>query len=304
MERVIQDIWIIKESGIVLFNHNLEPELDAQLLGGLMSALNTFAEKVSDGGLTNFDLINKRFTLIKRKGYLFVASSDKKKKDKKVERDLQKIQTFFFKKYDIIDLKSWDGEIGYFKEFQTLIKHLLIEKIEKEVKEPIADVKETKKEAKEPKKEVKKLKKSDKNTDPEKNIKKLEAISRISDLKADAQQYKLNGAFDDAITCAEQIIRIAIQYDLHSYMKEQQEFINNIAKKLQKEHTISQIEEFASWIDAQYDKLIQANEIAQAHDLVTNLKESYKDLPYLDTISSVQELIKKDNITWIKYMNA
>ena len=55
----------MSEEGIVLFSRVFNPKVDDQLFGGLMSALNTFAESLSDGGLSNFELSDKRFALMK-----------------------------------------------------------------------------------------------------------------------------------------------------------------------------------------------------------------------------------------------
>jgi len=157
-----------------------------------------------------------------------------------------------------------------------------------------------------PKKEKKKKKgkKEKDKTEKKEDIRfaKMEALSHIEELRFAAQQYKNQGNFDGAIVCADQIIRLAIQFDLaSSYLKEQEDFINSIAKNIQKEHVISQIKEYTFWIDKQYDKLVQSGSIIQAHELVESLKERYKDLPEFDTIERVKELIDKDKREWIKY---
>ncbi|KKM72420.1 hypothetical protein LCGC14_1420660, partial [marine sediment metagenome] len=40
MAKLIQDIWILAESGIVLFHRVFNKQIDAQLFGALMTALN------------------------------------------------------------------------------------------------------------------------------------------------------------------------------------------------------------------------------------------------------------------------
>jgi hypothetical protein len=157
-----------------------------------------------------------------------------------------------------------------------------------------------------PKKEKKgkKDKKSKEKPKPIKddNFAKMEALSHIEELSFAAQDYRNKGNFDGAIVCADRIIRMAIQYELAaSYIKEQEDFINSMAKKIQKAHITSQIKEYTLWIDKQYDKLVEENAIVQAHDLVESLKERYKDVPEFDTIDIVQELIIKDKRAWIKY---
>ncbi|KKL49455.1 hypothetical protein LCGC14_2315320, partial [marine sediment metagenome] len=39
MAKLIQDIWIMADSGVVLFHRVFNKQIDAQLFGGLMTAL-------------------------------------------------------------------------------------------------------------------------------------------------------------------------------------------------------------------------------------------------------------------------
>ena len=69
---------------------------------------------------------------------------------------------------------------------------------------------------------------------------KIEAISQVQKLKTCALNHKMKGNNDDAIICADQAIRIAIQYDLGYDIKEFEmfsskmfnEFRNNFFWKL------------------------------------------------------------------------
>ena len=75
MAKLIRDLWIQKSDGIVLFSRVLNKKVEDQLFGALMSALNSFAEQLSEGGLSNFELSDKKFTIIRKKGLLFVCST-------------------------------------------------------------------------------------------------------------------------------------------------------------------------------------------------------------------------------------
>ena len=94
MPKLLQDIWILAESGIVVFHRVFDEKVNAQLFGGLMAALNSFAEKLSKGGLSNFELSNKRFSVIKENHFLFIASSSKDINLKKVDQELRIIATY------------------------------------------------------------------------------------------------------------------------------------------------------------------------------------------------------------------
>ncbi|TFF92848.1 MAG: hypothetical protein EU543_04905 [Promethearchaeota archaeon] len=131
MVKVLQDIWILdRNSGVVLFHRVFDEELDVQLFGGLMSALNSFAEILSKEGLTSFELSQKRFGILKRRNFLFIGNSSKKVKEKKIIEELEIISEKFFEIYaDILD--SWQGDITMFQSFEKEIEDSLEGTIEK-----------------------------------------------------------------------------------------------------------------------------------------------------------------------------
>ena len=114
--KVLQDIWIMHKSGIVIFHRPFIESVSPQLFGAMMSALNTFAEQLSEGGLSNFELNKKRITTIKKSNLIFVAYSSKKYNQKKVNRELDKISNKFLKLYSN-EVKKYRGQIGVFSAF-------------------------------------------------------------------------------------------------------------------------------------------------------------------------------------------
>ena len=130
MVKVLQDIWILNESGIVVFSRVFNPKVNEQLFGALMTALNSFATELSKGGLSNFELSSIRFTIYKDKGFLFVANSGKKVKEKKVQEELKIIAEKFFDKYSSI-LESWDSDVNVFANFNEDIEDSLEDTIKK-----------------------------------------------------------------------------------------------------------------------------------------------------------------------------
>ena len=129
--KVIQDIWILTHSGTVLFSRLFDAQMKNQLFGALMSALNMFAEKLAEGGLSNFELSDKRFILKKTKNYIFVASSEKKAKEKKVATELEKIVSRFKKKYSNEWFEAWNCDVSVFEGFEGEIEDTLQEPIKK-----------------------------------------------------------------------------------------------------------------------------------------------------------------------------
>ena len=115
--KVLQDIWIVSEGGIVLFHRVLNKNIDTLLFGGLMSALDSFAEQISTGGLSHFELNNKRFLIKKKGAILVISTSDMEAKPKKAMKELNSITDKFIDQYSKIYLNDWDGQISLFRNF-------------------------------------------------------------------------------------------------------------------------------------------------------------------------------------------
>ena len=114
--KILKDLWILTENGVVLFSRVFDQTINPQLFGGLMSALNTFAEKLTDGGISNFEMSDLRFVIVKRRSFLFIGSSLNKTKEKKVIDELKLISDMFFEVYNEI-LINWDNDVNYFSDF-------------------------------------------------------------------------------------------------------------------------------------------------------------------------------------------
>ncbi len=125
--KILQDIWILEKSGIVIFHREFDNVVSPQLFGAMLSALNMFAEQLTEGGLSNFDLKDTRFTIIKKMNLILVATSSKKYNQKKVNKELEKISNKFLKLYNE-EVKSFKGKIGAFYDFINEIETSLEEK--------------------------------------------------------------------------------------------------------------------------------------------------------------------------------
>ncbi|MHA1913214.1 MAG: hypothetical protein ACW986_16940 [Promethearchaeota archaeon] len=125
MVKVLRDVWILTESGTTVYSRVIDPRINPQLFGALMSALNTFAEKLTDEGMSNFELSNIRFSIVKKNHFLFVASSSNKIKAKKVFNEIRSVSTKFFELYPEEMLKNWDSNVGLFDNFLDSIRNSL-----------------------------------------------------------------------------------------------------------------------------------------------------------------------------------
>lgn len=131
MAKVIQDLWILTQTGVVIYHRAFNNTLNEQLFGGLMSALNTFAENLVEGGLSSFELSNKRFNLLKMHELFFVSNSSKKHKEKKVIPELEKVADKFTKKYTQEFFAAWDNDVSVFEKFEDDISEQLEDPIKK-----------------------------------------------------------------------------------------------------------------------------------------------------------------------------
>lgn len=128
MSKCILNIWILKDSGELLFNRVCDQNLDNKLFGNLVTAMNSFSKELAEGDLSNFELNNNRFTIKKERDLLFIANSSKKNGDKKIKQNLEKISEKFFVFYPN-NISNFEREIGELledplKEFGWVMKSI------------------------------------------------------------------------------------------------------------------------------------------------------------------------------------
>lgn len=130
MAGILRDIWVLTETGTVVFSRVFDETLKEQLFGMLMSAIQSFAEEISTGGLSNFEMSKKRFSILKRNHFLFIGSSAPGKKEKKVLGELENISAKFFQLYGKDLLNGWDGSIDIFETFYDEINSSVEKKVQ------------------------------------------------------------------------------------------------------------------------------------------------------------------------------
>lgn len=120
MPKIIKDFWALTDNGIVLFSKVYDQKVNPQLFGALMSALNKFAEALSDGGISSFEKSDLRYVILKRRKFLFIGSSYTKTKEKKVIDELMQISDTFFRIYSK-ELVNWNSDVSIFSDFGVFI---------------------------------------------------------------------------------------------------------------------------------------------------------------------------------------
>lgn len=128
MGKILQNIWILTNTGTVIFHHKYDPSIDEQLFGAIISSLNTFAlTGLFEDNISNFVISDKTIYLKKKYDILFVTDSSDKKKEKKIIKELDKVIEKFFNAYPPEIFDNWDCNIKPFLCFEENIQDSLKE---------------------------------------------------------------------------------------------------------------------------------------------------------------------------------
>jgi len=130
MGKILRDLWILSSDGITMYSRVYNPKVNEQLFGAVMSAINKFAEKVADGGISSFELSDIKFSIIKKNEILFVANADLEEKDKRINQELSKISDKFFEIYSD-QLNNFAGDVSIFSDFEQHIENSLQDTVKK-----------------------------------------------------------------------------------------------------------------------------------------------------------------------------
>ncbi|HEY0088377.1 MAG TPA: hypothetical protein VGB37_06015 [Candidatus Lokiarchaeia archaeon] len=126
---VIRDFWILSKSGLTIYHHQFTKQLDEQIIGGFLFAIEKFGEKIAQSELKSFEFKSIKFILIKEKDILFIANYAKHVKDEKIIDELKRVSNIFFKSYsNIID--NWNGDLNVFADFEEKIRDSLEKRFE------------------------------------------------------------------------------------------------------------------------------------------------------------------------------
>lgn len=118
---ILKDILIITESGKVIASKITNPQIEDQLFGMIISAVSSYTQGVTHEDLNCLEFSNLRFDIKKKNGFIFLASSSRQIKHKKVLRILEHIIELFFQLYPTDELSNWDGSINIFHELEDYI---------------------------------------------------------------------------------------------------------------------------------------------------------------------------------------
>jgi hypothetical protein len=122
MNKIIRDLWILYKEGMVIYHRVYYEKMDSDLLGGFISALNSFATTFDHDGLSNFTMGEKQFVMAKNQQLIFVLNCDVKIKMKDAKNELNMIMKRFFQTYSLDIINNWNGDKSTFRGFERNIE--------------------------------------------------------------------------------------------------------------------------------------------------------------------------------------
>ncbi len=119
--KLLDDIWIIRKEGTVLYHREDDDLDDHQLVGSFMSAIDAFARQIDKGGLSNFQIGTKKYIVLKNDELYFLASCAANINPKKAQDALIFLSGFFLTTYKA-ELREFNGNVKPFINFESKLR--------------------------------------------------------------------------------------------------------------------------------------------------------------------------------------
>lgn len=119
---IVEEFWIINWDGLPLFKYSQTRSLRIELIGGFLSAIQSFAKTVIEDErgqyLNTLSIGNHSYNFLTNEIYrlYFVLKTSKKVKEKIVNLFLQRFQDMFIEEFRM-ELVAFDGDISTFERF-------------------------------------------------------------------------------------------------------------------------------------------------------------------------------------------
>ena len=123
----ISEIWIITETGLPLFNKSVDQKMDMFVLGGFLSAIQTFIQSsFQEEKLDRLVMGESKLTFLYAQGtnIFIVVRTHKKAKDKEIRKKLELIKDLFIARYGE-RLKNFNCDVSDFQHFNLVLEENL-----------------------------------------------------------------------------------------------------------------------------------------------------------------------------------
>jgi len=121
--RDLQDLWILKEGGVVVFSKKNNKSINDQFIGGFISALSSFTKVILNDILSHFATHNLQVKILSKEGFMFVGRFPKKIKDKQVKKELDYIVSKFFEYFPQDQINKFGTDMKYYQKFEDILTH-------------------------------------------------------------------------------------------------------------------------------------------------------------------------------------
>ena len=121
----VKEVWIFVETGVEIFNYAPETQLDPELLGGFLSALQSFSLELSKQTLNAMMIGDDRYVFLRRQEAKFyiLGRASLKSNETKIEKTLKFIADRFEKEYKP-HLVNFAGNVVPFRSFMEILEHI------------------------------------------------------------------------------------------------------------------------------------------------------------------------------------
>ena len=121
----LDEIWLLHESGICLFNYAVDYRMDPTLFGSFFTAINQFGQECAHNSIDDITMGENFVLSHKMPDYplKIVGRSTKTKKRKEMKKMLQNIGEIFRSQYSPEDIIQFDGRIDKFDNFKLLVEN-------------------------------------------------------------------------------------------------------------------------------------------------------------------------------------
>ena len=121
---IIKDIWIFsKSTGIELFSYSYETEVEADLLGGFMTAIQAFSEQIAYKNIDSMIFGDARFSIYQeedRDFYILTRSSATISEDM-IEKVVSTVYNRFWKEF-YQEIINFEGNVSHFQNFEKILE--------------------------------------------------------------------------------------------------------------------------------------------------------------------------------------
>jgi hypothetical protein len=108
---IVEEIWVVSNSGITLFNQNTDVAVDRQIFGAFLYSITQFASNLTNNDLKCLDMGDNRITFCRctETGILIVCKSSNKIKKASIFEYMEKIRKSIITNVGK-ELSLWNGD--------------------------------------------------------------------------------------------------------------------------------------------------------------------------------------------------